>query len=99
MRTSQALHDFTLRSYIKNSTHVNSDQKKTHAKNYITMSNGFFYEIHDNGKAPSLAFHCHGHLTSRPAADLLHDDGKAQSWALHGHGHLISRPAADLLHS
>jgi len=46
-----------------------------------------------------LAFHCHGHLTSRPAADLLHDDGRAQSWALHGHGHLISRPAADLLHS
>jgi len=60
MHTSQALHDFTLRSYIKNSTHVNSDQKKTHAKNYITMSNGFFYEIHDNGKAPSLALHCHG---------------------------------------
>ena len=63
------------------------------------MSNGFFYEIHDNGKAPSLAFHCHGHLTSRPAADLLHDDGKAPSWTFHWYGHLISRPAADLFHS
>ena len=63
------------------------------------MSNGFFYEIHDDGKAQSWAFHFHGHLSSRPAVDLLHDDGKAaQSWALHGHGHLISRPAADLLH-
>ena len=62
------------------------------------MSNGFFYEIHDDGEAPSWAFHWHGHLTSRPAADLLHDDddGRAQSWDLHGHGHLISRPAADL---
>jgi len=46
-----------------------------------------------------LAFHCHGHLTSRPAADLLHDDGKAPSWAFHWYGHLISRPAADLFHS
>jgi len=62
------------------------------------MSNGFFYEIHDDGKASSCAFHCHGHLSDRPAADLLHDDDRTQSWALHGHGHLISRPAADLLH-
>ena len=62
------------------------------------MSNGFFYEIHDDGRAPSWAFHFHGHLSSRPAVDLLHVDGRAQSWALHDHGHLISRPAADLLH-
>jgi len=62
------------------------------------MSNGFFYEIHDDGEAPSWAFHCDGHLISRPVADLLHDDGRAPSWALHGHGHLIRRPAADLHH-
>ena len=62
------------------------------------MSNGFFYEIHDDGKAPSWAFHFHGHLSSRPAVDLLHVDGRTQSWALHDHGHLTSRPAADLLH-
>jgi len=43
------------------------------------MSNGFFYEIHDDDKTPSWTFHFHGHLTSRPAADLLHDDGRAQS--------------------
>jgi len=36
------------------------------------MSNGFFYEIHDDGKAPSWAFHWHGHLTSRPTANLFH---------------------------
>ena len=36
------------------------------------MSNGFFYEIHDDGKAPSWAFHFHEHLSSRPAVDLLH---------------------------
>ena len=71
---------------------------KTHTYKYMTMSNRFFYEILNNGKAPSLAFHCHGHLTSRSAADLLHDDDTAQSWALHGHGYLISRPVADLLH-
>jgi len=58
------------------------------------MSNGFFYEIHDDGKAPSCAFHFHGHLSSQPAVDLLHEE----SWTLHDHGHLISRPAADLLH-
>ena len=62
------------------------------------MSNGFFYEIHDDGKAPSCAFRFHGHLSSRPAADLFYEDGRAQSWACHEHGHLISRPAADLLH-
>jgi len=43
------------------------------------MSNGFFYEIHDDDKTPSWTLHFHGHLTSRPAADLLHDDGRAQS--------------------
>jgi len=62
------------------------------------MSNGIFYEIHDDGKAASWSCHCHGHLSCRPAADLLHDDCRAQSWAVHGHGLLISRPAADLLH-
>ena len=32
-----------------------------------------------DGKDPSWTFHCHGHLTSRPAANLLHDDDRAQS--------------------
>jgi len=61
------------------------------------MSNGFFYAIHDDDKAPSWAFYWHGHRISRPVADLLNDDGRALSWALHGHGHLISRTAADFL--
>ena len=28
--------------------------------------------LHDDGKAPSWAFHWNGNLTSQPAADLLH---------------------------
>ena len=43
---------------------------------------GFFYEINNDGKAPSWAFHFHAHFSSRPAVDLLHVDGRAQSWAL-----------------
>ena len=43
----------------------------------LTMSNGFFYEIHNDGRAPSWAFHFHGHLSSRPAVDLLYEDGRA----------------------
>ena len=66
------------------------------------MIKGFFHEIHDDGKAPSCAFHVHGHLSSRPAVNLLHEDAsdrdRAQCWALYDHEHLIRRPAADLLH-
>jgi len=57
------------------------------------MSNGFFYEIHDDGKAPFWAFHFHGHVSSRPAVDLLHVDGRAQSWALHDHRQTTRQPS------
>ena len=42
-------------------------------KNYMTMSNGFFYEIHDDGKAPSWAFHCTGILQvdQQPTSSMM----------------------------
>ena len=99
MRTCQTIHDFTSRSYIKNSTHVNSDQRihmdtKYHLycfrRGSIGQKTNLYHakrEIHILLNIPKMThMRTNRRLYQMGSPAKFQDNGRAPSWTLNGHG-------------